>query len=514
MPTILETASDPRLFASWFARGDWQAWRAFLSAVFALPLTDDELQIYSEATGRASPPVDPVREAWLVVGRRGGKSFILALIAVYLAAFKDYRQYLSPGERATVMVIAADRRQARIILRYVRALLSVPMLAQKVERESAEAFDLSNHTTIEIHTASFRSTRGYAIAAALCDEIAFWSAENSTEPDIEILNALRPGMATIPGAMLLCASSPYARRGALWESYRRHYGTDGDPILVWQSPTRTMNPSIPEAVVRDAMEADSASAQSEYMAEFRTDIEGFVSREVVEACTDVGVRERPPCPGPRYVAFTDPSGGSADSFTLAIAHRDANSMFLDCVREVRPPFSPESVVSEFAGLLKSYRVSRVTGDKYAGEWPREQFRKYGVTYELAPKSKSDLYRELLPLLNSRRISLLDNARLLAQLVGLERRTARSGRDSIDHAAGAHDDVANAAAGALVMAQAAERRRIRCFTLAPPVLPLGQPLPPQFEIHPDGSLTPVGEGEWHSALSPGWRNQCKPGKGIT
>jgi hypothetical protein len=31
-------------------------------------------------------------------------------------------------------------------------------------------------------------------------------------------------------------------------------------------------------------------------------------------------------------------------------------------------------------------------------------------------------------------------------VGLERRTARGGRDSIDHAAGAHDDLANVVAG--------------------------------------------------------------------
>jgi hypothetical protein len=44
------------------------------------------------------------------------------------------------------------------------------------------------------------------------------------------------------------------------------------------------------------------------------------------------------------------------------------------------------------------------------------------------------------------VDLLEDARLLAQIVGLERRTARGGRDSVDHAPGAHDDVANAVAG--------------------------------------------------------------------
>jgi hypothetical protein len=90
----------------------------------------------------------------------------------------------------------------------------------------------------------------------------------------------------------------------------------------------------------------------------------------------------------------------------------------------------------------------VTGDRYAGEWPREAFRAHGISYEPAPKPKSDLYRDLLPALNSRSVDLLDDPKLMAQLVGLERRTARGGRDSIDHAPGAHDDVANAVAGVI------------------------------------------------------------------
>ena len=113
---------------------------------------------------------------------------------------------------------------------------------------------------------------------------------------------------------------------------------------------------------------------------------------------------------------------------------------------MKPPFSPESVVSEFARLLKAYRVSSVTGDRFGGEWPREQFLKLGIRYEVSGKAKSDLYRDFLPLVNSRRVDLLDHARLVAQLCALERRTARGGRDTIDHAPGRHDDVANVVAG--------------------------------------------------------------------
>jgi hypothetical protein len=144
--------------------------------------------------------------------------------------------------------------------------------------------------------------------------------------------------------------------------------------------------------------------------------------------------------------------------TLAIAHREKDgTVVLDAVRERRPPFSPEAVVAEFAELCRGYRVTKVLGDRYAGDWPREAFRRHSLAYEVAAKVKSDLYRDLLPLINSGRVELLDERRLVAQICGLERRTARGGKDSIDHAPHAHDDLANAAAGALVLAAHAPRR---------------------------------------------------------
>jgi hypothetical protein len=453
---ILRALDDEKVFAPFFRGESWAAWRVFLAALFALPLSPEQLELYQRHTGRSSPPAQPSHEAWLVCGRRSGKSFVLAVIAVFLAAFRDWRPHLGPGERGTIMVIAADRRQARVIMRYIVGLLrSVPMLAQLIESETRESVSLRNRIVIEVHTASFRSTRGYAICCGLLDEMAFWpTSEDSSEPDVEVINAIRPGMATIPGAMLLCASSPYSRRGALYTAWRAHFAKDGDPVLVWRAPTREMNPTVPQRVIDEAMEADPASAAAEYGAEFRSDIETLLSREAVSACVSFDVRERAPMQSTRYFGFVDPSGGSADSMTLAIGHREREGdiIVVDALRERRPPFSPEDVTSEFAGLLKSYRVGKIVGDKYAGEWPREKFREHGVVYEPAAKPKSDLYRDIVPLINSRKLDLLDHARLLAQLVGLERRSARGGRDSIDHAPGAHDDIANAVAGLSAVAK--------------------------------------------------------------
>ena len=352
------------------------------------------------------------------------------------------------------MVIAADRRQARTILRYVKGLLQlVPMLARMIEAERQEAVDLNNRISIEVHTASFKTTRGYTIVAALLDEIAFWPTDpDSADPDGEVVSAIKPAMATIPNAMLLCASSPYARRGALWEAYHRYFGQTGGP-LIWQASTRTMNPTVPQSFIDAEYEKDAVSAEAEFGAQFRTDIESFVSREAVEFVVDWSVHEHAPVNSKSYVAFTDPSGGSGDSYTVAVAHIENGIGILDCLREVRPPFSPEAVTSQFADLLKSYRITKVGGDRYAGEWPREQFRKHGIQYEPSADPKGILYLNLLPLLNSGKVRLLGNKRLVTQLIGLERRTSRAGRDSIDHAPGGHDDVCNSACGALLAATA-------------------------------------------------------------
>jgi hypothetical protein len=114
------------------------------------------------------------------------------------------------------------------------------------------------------------------------------------------------------------------------------------------------------------------------------------------ACIEPGCRERGALRQWRYHAFVDPSGGSNDAMTLAIAHKEGNTVILDMVRERRPPFSPEAVVEEFAKELKNYRITTVIGDRYAGEWPRERFRLHGVNYEpkisRSPSCTSRCYR--------------------------------------------------------------------------------------------------------------------------
>jgi len=450
---ILKFIDDEKLVKPWFKNPrNWEVWRVFLAVLFGLGISRKQAKIFRQCTKRRKPPTKPPREAWLIVGRRGGKSFISALVAVFLACFYDYSRYLAPGEVGTIMLIAQDRKQARVLKNYISAFLNeVPLLKAMIAKETSEAIELVNGINIEIATGNFRAVRGYTVVACLADEIAFWRSENSTNPDYEILDAIRPGMATIPNAMLICLSSPYAKRGALYEAYKNHYGKDGD-VLVWQADTRTMNPTVSQKVIDRAYERDPVSAQAEYGAQFRSDIESFVIREAVEAVVILGRYELPPIPGVRYSAFVDPSGGARDSFTIAISHEENGTKILDAIRELKPPFSPDRVCQEFAVLLKSYWLREVTGDRYAGQWPQERFERYGITYKTSEKTKSQLYQDFLPILNSGQCELLDNKKMINQIVNLERRTARSGKDSIDHPPGGFDDLSNVAAGSFCAAK--------------------------------------------------------------
>ena len=456
---IVQALDDPRVFRSVIKdHATWGAWRGFLKALFGLPMDEAEAAMFRDCTKRETLPTIAFGAAWLVCGRRGGKSFALALIAVFLACFKDYTPHLAMGERATIVIIAADRKQARVIFRYVRGIMdAVPALRALVEGETAEELRLKTPVNIEVMTASSRTVRGYAIPVALLDEVAFWSVEGASDADTDIIGALRPAMKQFPGAMLLGASSPYARRGALWENFKAHHGQDASRTLVWQAATWRMNPTISRADLEPEFQADPARAAAEYEALFRTDVETFVSREVVEKAVVEKRHELPPLAGINYTAFVDPSGGSVDSMTLGIAHAEKDGRaVLDAIRVRKPPFSPEAVVGEFCDLLKAYGVRKVTGDRYAGEFAREPFRKAGIAYELTDRlSASDVFRECLPLLNSSKVELLDHPRLQAELIALERRTSRNGKDNIGHPPSGHDDIAVAACGALLLASGAK-----------------------------------------------------------
>jgi hypothetical protein len=429
---------DESLGAAFGDLSTWSNWLVVLKALFALPMGKADLRTFEELTGRSRAPKSPAREFHGIIGRRSGKSRIVALIAVFLACFIPYGRSLAPGEKAAILILAQDRKAARTIFGYVRALiLGCRMLERMIVNETKEELELSNGVVIAIMTASFRSVRSYTAAAVICDEISYWlSEETGSNPAQEILAALRPSMATIPTSMLLCISSPYRRSGPSFEAFRDYYGVDDDRVLVVREPSTVMNPTLDEQFIAEEFKRDPARAQSEWLAEFRSDLAAFLDDELIEAAIDRG---RPfdlaPQSGQTYRAFVDPSGGRGDSMTLSICHRENDVIVCDVIRGRKPPFVPGNVVSEYANLLKRYELSSVTGDRYSAEWVVSAFRENGIIYEACPKPKSDLYLESLPLWAAGRVRVPDARVTISELRALERRSGRSGKDSVDHPQG-------------------------------------------------------------------------------
>jgi hypothetical protein len=461
MISILDAIDDQKLLGASLRDAEtFTAWRTFLRALFALPPEDGDADLYNSCTGRTDWPKEQSEECYVIAGRRSRKTLLLSIVATFLGTMVDWSGVLKPGERGVIHLIAAERKQARIAFRYIKAALNAaPMLQALIEAERKESIDLTNGVSIEIGTASYKSTRGYTVIAVLLDEAAFfYSDEGAAEPDREIVAALRPGMASVPGAMMLVASSPHAKRGIIWEAFRRHYGVADAPALVWKAPTKTMNPLIRDKVIDRATADDASVAASEWYAEFREDIESYIARETVEACVILNRKNLPPSHAHKYCGHIDPSGGGADSFTLAIGHVENDNVVIDVVEEKVPPFFPDKVAEEYADILKRYRVASVTSDRYAGTWPVERFGAHGISVEHSKLNTSELFQDLLPMLNSGTIILPDHKRLISQIANLERKTGRN-RDFIGHPQGKghHDDLACVVAGVAHHAALAKSR---------------------------------------------------------
>lgn len=452
--TMREALEDPHIFASVLPGDSWAGWRAILIASQGEALTDSEREHFAALTGRAHEPKASVEELWGIVGRRGGKTRGFAVLAAYLAGLVDYSAVQAPGERLKLPILASTTKQATKAFTYILGIFrNGPAFAAMLDGDpTGDTIRLLSGVDIEVVPANWRTVQGETLIAALCDEVAYWRSDNSVNPDEEIIEAVRPGLATTDGPLCVL-SSPYSRKGELYKAYQRDYGPTGNPkILVFRAASRVMNPTLSEETVAKAYARDPAKAAAYYGAEFRKDVEAYITLEAVQACMPSDVRELSPSTALTYSAFVDLAGGGADAMTLAIGHREGEVAVLDAVREVCGA-SPEAIVSEFAALCKSYRIRKVRGDAYAGEWPRERFRAHGIEYEKSELSKSQIYGEFLPVLNSQRCRLLNVPKLEAQLVSLERKTARgTGRDSIDHpqVKGAHDDVSNCVAGVLTM----------------------------------------------------------------
>jgi hypothetical protein len=448
--TIIDVLQDRQLFGALPQFRDlssWHSWFTFLKAVNGLPMTAEEEARFCLHTGRSAyrPPVGGYAEVVAVVGVQSGKSQIASVLAGKAALTGQ------PGTHA--VLIGQDHRGAmRVLLTYVRQPFeTLDRFKAEVARITSDCIDLTNGVSLSAYPCRPEAVRGLRACVVVIDELAFFQSTDGRPTDTEMLRVAR-GRVAMTGGKVIVLSSPYGQSGALWELYRKHYGNDTSSTLVWQASAPQMNPTLPANYLERMAQDDPDAYRSEVLGEFRAGVATLFDPDALAACVDDGVRERRLVSGCRW--FLDPASGTGrDSFTLAAAHYEADRdvTVVDLVRSWAPPFNPSGVIAECCDLIKSSGQTEAEGDRYAPGFVDEQCRAHGITYRFSERDRSQLYLELLPLVNAQQVRLLDLPDLLRELRGLERRRGPSGRDKVDHRHGLHDDVANSCAGAVVAA---------------------------------------------------------------
>lgn len=458
IPNIVEYTTDPQLLNVSLS----PAQEVIQRAIYALSATAAQRELFHDLTGRTDWPTERPSEVTLIGGARGGKdSRLVAPIACYEACFGGHEPYLARGERGVIPLVYQDARASRVGFDYIKTYLTTaPLLASLVEDVLATEIRLTNRISIMGFPCTVPSLRSWSIPHGTMNELGFFPIQGQANSDDEIQTSIRRGMVGFPRTLLLKVSTPYLRAGVLHDDFTKFWGVADPDRLVVRTPSWVLNPTLAERLVRERR-LDPIRFEREFGATFTDDLSACFDYAALMACRgETGMREHPPIVGIRYKAHTDAAAGEKkgnDAFTVSIGHLDARGRAVqDLSRAWKPPFNPSGVIAEIVSLLRLYNLNVIQGDHYAPGFVAERFREHGIRYEPCALDTSELFLELLNLVNSQTCVLLDDAELLNELRTLERRRGAAGKDRIGHPSGLHDDRATSCAG--VLWQAAQLRR--------------------------------------------------------
>jgi hypothetical protein len=463
--TLSRAMVDPDYFGHVYSAASFWPWRVVGKLIDGIKLTEPRaLELYKTATGKDCVHQERTSDHTLIkiillAGRRAGKDRFLSGVGVWRAAlYTDWSKHISAGEGAVVLLLGRDKKQSNILRRYCRGLLKMPLLAADVVRDTDEVIEFRNGASLEITASAYDLVRGRSAIAVLGSEVAFWRTdEKSANSDEEVISAATESMGMSPGGGLLSlGSSVYRKRGYMYEQFTKLHGNERETDLCWFTPSKVMNPRLPQAVFEKAIAENGPRGLAEYENIWREDVDDFITLQLMEACTDFGVAARPPDGRLYYFAYFDAATGRGDSVALCIGHvrripGQFDELVIDVIREKRPPFSLIDTIAEWAPLLKSYGIHKVYGDQFAFEICLQEWDKQQIELIQGEYSTGKNYLAALPLLTQKsRVRLIDNEVCRKQFASLQRHVS-SGHETVEHPKNksAHDDVATVVAGCLV-----------------------------------------------------------------
>lgn len=438
-----------------------------------------EVEIYKFMTGRPyvlnkdEDSATIINMINLVVGRRGGKTTLSAMLAIYCAITTNWRPYLKKTPTAHVLILSHSRDFSDEVLDLIRTLIEdspiLTRLINKRMKNTASTMNLvmpfvvdgkiqKSRVTIKVGAASKKTTRGTAACAVLCDEIAYWNLdENLKETDAEILKAVRPNMKQFGRkALMIKLSSPGIKQGVLYNEYNRWVdGTLPSNYVVFKAPSWIWNNILPDQEFIDEWVLDPDGFDTEYRANFVDSLSNFILPEFVDMAVMKGVTYLAPEEGKRekmvYKAAID-AAFKGDHFTFSVVgytgHRITQYISKGWQGTKKAPVKASEVAQYIRQICREFDIPTVAADQYAFNPLREIFEKYGVTleeYTFNPTFKKKIYFNLKKLVHSQQIDLLDNETQTKEIKELVVEQTNGGNFRIGHPSGGSDDYSDSAA---------------------------------------------------------------------
>ena len=472
-----DALEDPRIFGQILSGESWAAWRAGLIASRGEKISRAERLLLEPLTERSIFPTKPVRRFTACVGRRGGKTRALAVMAAYLAALVDWREVIVKGETGTLLIVANTTQQAKVCFSHVLSIFEEsPALRGMITRQTNDTIELGRlRTAIRVLPASSITSRGHSYIGVILEEFSFFDCREDMQlTDTELLRAITPALVSTRGPLIMI-SSAFLAEGEFWKSCTTNWAeAGGDRALVIRAQSHEMNPTLlNDEEIAQAYLDDPISARSEYGSQWRDAKSNFIARTQIMEIVEQQFTRREPELNSEYVAGVDMSSGlGKNSAACAVSHYDPvrDQTLLDAVLEIRPPFKAIEAVEQFARFLMPYQIQKVYGDRI-GNYYIGDFRKNGLEYcseidaEHNVPRKADNYLALLPLISSHSISLINNERLIDQLCALSRRPMAGGYERIEASTGYNDDISDCVAISLTICH----QRKACNSFLAPVM---------------------------------------------
>ena len=436
-----------------------------LKAIYGLSMSEEEERVFLQLTDGRKARSGGYSEAWIIVGRRSGKTDkILANCAVF-EAFTFDGSSLADGEEAFYPIVAQNVDGANRARSYIEGKLL------KLEERGWEILDHGSAQSRAITGKEIRTTmgvtfrcfpctkaavRGITAIGAATDESAWWcTEENGCNADREVFRALRPTVATFGRrAKRLNATSPYAEEGAVWDAWEKRHTSQA---LVINAPSWVFNPNLPQDFLDNERMNDLSAYLREYGAQFGKEGGSYLDPSEIERAID---KSRPLIvpyePGHDYRAALDVAF-KGDLYVLAIGWMDASGIVNFNVwtwkGSKKAPLDGEVIAEEAAGYLKVFGIDQLPTDQYSDEQVKKDYAKFGITVLIEPDSEAlnwEMYKNLKAAMRRGLCCFADDPVIRKDLGSLRRvGGGRVPKICAPQRGGFHDDVSKASSKVLM-----------------------------------------------------------------